>query len=315
MRIQLGAARRIIVGLSSVVLLGACAEGNSAASISGPDLRVAAAQEIEMGKVFVCIEGGSATVSAATGVNVDGTAPAGQVSSAGAPTNETNIAVASGGCTLIATSDARFAATTFRVSASLDGTLVSVTCNQGLTAPVPDCEGTEVTATANAFHGSVITFVISPHVVGCTLTQGFFKNHEEDVADILSDATAMFVSDDNKLIISFGANGVEGGGDDVKLDARQIDAALESAVKGDFRNALLQQLIAAELNVANDATVSAAQLTAIRQAQELLAANPTADSLDKAEKAEASRLNGILSTFNEGGVDGANHCDDNGTTA
>ncbi|HVF41063.1 MAG TPA: hypothetical protein VM939_14270 [Gemmatimonadaceae bacterium] len=294
-----------VSAVASLAVIGACAE--SGAPITGPEVR-GVVQALVAGTVYACVDGGPGTVSAAAGIFV---VNPGSVGVVGSPTASSNVAIAAGTCQQVASANSSNGYTTFDITLASPGyELVSVSCVTGIAAPIPDCEGATVTTTANQFHGTVVNYVVRQiQVAGCTLTQGYWKNHEEDVTPLInaSNEASPYILD-GKLVISYGADGVAGGtgaNADWTVTAAGADALMEQSSKN-YTYALAQQLIAAELNILNGATASAAVLTAITQAQLLISGGVT-----DAEKAAASTLVGILTTFNEGDAAGSSgHCDD-----
>jgi hypothetical protein len=108
---------------------------------------------------------------------------------------------------------------------------------------------------------------------GCTFTQGYYKNHESVVATRLT-RSSVYISG-GKLLI--GGSG---------LTASDIIANLETPPKGGNDVLILEhQLIAAELNIIGGASAPATVITAITQANTLLAAGEgstqLADLLDR----------------------------------
>lgn len=121
--------------------------------------------------------------------------------------------------------------------------------------------------------------------VGCTLTQGFWKNHPGawPVSSLTLGGTV--------------------------YDQAALMDLLNTPVRGDASLALAHQLIAAELNVAAGAT----PIAAIADAQAWMAANgttlPYGIAPSSAAGADAIALNEALTDFNEG-RSGPGHCDD-----
>lgn len=125
---------------------------------------------------------------------------------------------------------------------------------------------------------------------GCTLTQGYWKNHEESWPT-------------SKLTI---------GG--VEYSQEKLLELFQTAPKGDASLVLCHQLIAALLNVASGAS-DAALDGALDAAEAWMVANKDADGqlpydVKRGSAAdEAVSLSGKLADFNEGGI-GPGHCDD-----
>ena len=127
---------------------------------------------------------------------------------------------------------------------------------------------------------------VSRHVAPptCTLTQGFWKNHEE-----------VWPVEELSL----------GGVTYTKAQALGI---LRTPPRGDATYNLIHQLIAATLNVAGgaDSTVIASVLA---EADAWLAANPLGSKPKGATREAGLALAGALDAFNNG-VTGPGHCDD-----
>jgi hypothetical protein len=136
----------------------------------------------------------------------------------------------------------------------------------------------------------------TPSVSVCTRTQGFFKNHEQSVTDLLTLAR----SRSSTLVTSSGALALMVGGQ--ALTAAQIDAVLETAPRGDAEIILLHQLITAELNaIAFGSTPLPSGVgAAITSANAILAGGVTA-----AERTDALALADQLDRFNN-----SNECED-----
>ncbi|WP_437811203.1 hypothetical protein [Sorangium sp. So ce1078] len=125
---------------------------------------------------------------------------------------------------------------------------------------------------------------------GCTLTQGYWKNHEE----------------------SWPVSSLTIGG--VEYSQEELLELFRTAPKGDTSLILCHQLIAARLNVESGASDAAVD-GALADAEAWMAANKDADGeLPYGTKRgsaadEAVSLSGKLAAFNEGGT-GPGHCDD-----
>ncbi|MEC7520734.1 MAG: hypothetical protein VYE22_12750 [Myxococcota bacterium] len=128
-----------------------------------------------------------------------------------------------------------------------------------------------------------------PEEPGCTLTQGFWKNHPEAWP-----VTSLTIGPHT-------------------YDQAQLLALLRTPVRGDASVALAHQLIAAELNVA----AGAAPVPAIADAQTWMSAHGGGAMLPYGVRASspagrmAVRLNEALTAYNEGRT-GPGHCDDRG---
>jgi hypothetical protein len=117
----------------------------------------------------------------------------------------------------------------------------------------------------------------------CTLTQGFWKNHEEVWP--LEELTM-------------------GGVTSTKAQALDI---LRTPPRGDATFNLIHQLIAAKLNIAAGADASALGTT-IADADTWLAANPLGSKPTGSARTAGLELAGVLDSFNNG-VIGPGHCD------
>lgn len=128
---------------------------------------------------------------------------------------------------------------------------------------------------------------------GCTLTQGYWKNHDDwPVSDLtLGNAT---------------------------YTAAELDALLHNATEGDASLILAHQLIAARLNEAAGASVPSSVADALNDADAWLVANADADgrlpfgpAATQDVHEAATGLATVLDDFNQGLV-GPGHCDDVG---
>lgn len=117
----------------------------------------------------------------------------------------------------------------------------------------------------------------------CSLTQGFWKNHEEvwPVEELILGATT--------------------------YTKPQLLAILRTPSRGDATYILIHQLIAARLNIANgaDPTAIADTLTA---ADAWLAANPLGTNPTGAARQDGVALAALLDDYNNG-VTGPGHCE------
>jgi hypothetical protein len=125
---------------------------------------------------------------------------------------------------------------------------------------------------------------------GCTLTQGFWKNHNI-YADNKSQQQAWPVSEDTLL-----------------CDQSWHDI-LQLAPKGNTWLVVAHQYIAAQLNVAAGAAVTVEVSAALEAAEGYL----SDCQITKAEKADALLAKDLLDAFNNGLV-GPGHCDDSDPT-
>ena len=119
---------------------------------------------------------------------------------------------------------------------------------------------------------------------GCTLTQGFYKNHQSVVANLLTQSS-VYISG-GKLLIG-----------NSSLTASEIVAILETPPAGGNTVLILEhQLIAAELNIIGGASAPANVTAAITEANTLLALGQGSTTLAD-----------LLDQYNEGLV-GPGHC-------
>src|SRR5260370_26066044 len=130
------------------------------------------------------------------------------------------------------------------------------------------------------------TFVVTlPVSAGCTLTQGGYKNHF------------------NNLITPLVVGGVS-------YTAVQVNAILQNnAIQGNGALSLAHQLITAKLNVAGGASLPAAVATAIVQADLLLATTGPIPPVGNGflSTSVTSTLETILDNYNSG-ITGPGHC-------
>jgi hypothetical protein len=126
---------------------------------------------------------------------------------------------------------------------------------------------------------------VLPCAAGCTLTQGYWKNHTEDWPV----ATLMLGT--------------------VSYSAAQLEAILTQPVAGNGLISLAHQLIAAKLNIANgaDATAVAASITAA----DALIGGLIVPPVGAGHLAPAS-TGGLTTTLDEynNGLIGPGHCED-----
>ena len=121
---------------------------------------------------------------------------------------------------------------------------------------------------------------------GCTLTQGYWKNHS-DLAENASQQKAWPVSEDTQL-----------------CEQSWYDI-LHTAGKGDAWYVVAHQYIAASLNVASGAAATAEVTAALSAAEGFLADC----KISKDEKADAIASKDVLDAFNNGLI-GPGHCDE-----
>ncbi len=141
----------------------------------------------------------------------------------------------------------------------------------------------------NSIHGVRLTFTNNVASSGCTFTQGYYKNHESYVQQILGPNGTLNIG---TLASPF------------LLTAAQIDANLETPPKkGDAFYILTHQLITAELNILGGGSAPAAVQQAIADANALLADKVISD----AERDQAIALSAILDDYNNG-LTGPGHC-------
>ncbi|WP_437956885.1 hypothetical protein WME76_36770 [Sorangium sp. So ce119] len=138
--------------------------------------------------------------------------------------------------------------------------------------------------------GNVVATPPTSEGDGCTLTQGYWKNHEE----------------------SWPVSSLTIGG--VAYSQEELLELFRTPPKGDASLIVGHQLIAALLNVASGAS-DAALGGALADAEAWMAANKDADGrlpygVKRGSAADAAvSLSGALADFNEGGI-GPGHCDD-----
>lgn len=132
----------------------------------------------------------------------------------------------------------------------------------------------------------VIQFTVTECSVGCTLTQGFWKNHEEDwPVSSLTLGSASYTQ--AQLLTIFG-----------------------TPVKGNGLISLAHQLIAAKLNIANGASASAISST-IAAADAMIGSLVVPPSgTGYLDPSVTSALSDALTNYNEG-ITGPGHCDTN----
>ena len=297
-------AARTIAVVTSLFFLGACAEGNTASSLTGGD---APANEVITsttrnfaGRVEVCING-----EAGPGlftVTTTSTNPSGSTS-----TTVPTTTLTAGSCQTVfqRTSTGAMSQVTVTVTSPTGAVLASgtsgIVCvvDQGGVAPADCIEPDATTAIdavvfANFFHGTQVTFNYGPAItgepdpeaVGCTVTRGFIRNQ----LDLLTNGVG---TDLGPIVIA---------GD--TLTTAEIAAALSAPVKGDSRVQLKAQLITALANVSLGATTNAEVDQAIADAQSYLAAGSTAT------KSQITAAISVLTAFNEGtaGNGASDHC-------
>ena len=141
----------------------------------------------------------------------------------------------------------------------------------------------------NSIHGVRLTFTNNVVSSGCTFTQGYYKNHESYVQQILGPNGTLNIG---TLASPF------------LLTAAQIDANLETPPKkGDAFYILTHQLITAELNILGGGSAPAVVQQAIADANALLADKV----ITAAERDQAIALSAILDDYNNG-LTGPGHC-------
>jgi len=292
--------------MTAMTMLAACSDSSTAPQtpspmVGKPSFVVAGGTVTnntpEVGKVKICKTGnigGSFDVTRAA----VGSPDIGTVSGL-------NTQIAAGTCVLVAedNSPANVGSNVF-ISEDAAANVVSTVTGCvfiGGEPPVIDvvqCELAPVSRFINHFHGYVITVnntYTPPPSAGCTFTQGYYKNHENVVAQLLSTNGGYVVN--NRLVVS--QNGV------ISYTAAQIDAIYGTPPKGgNAEIILLHQLITAELNIKGGASVPAPVLAAINAARLLMNGGITA-----AEEDDAKALAEILDAYNNG-ITGPGHCDD-----
>jgi hypothetical protein len=277
---------------ASAVLIG-CAESSDTAAPSGFPLRPSfAVNELttaipELGKLKVCKLGNIDASFSVTGVAQNG----------GTFSVQNPADVATGVCRVVAEDfdDVPGVGSFITLTELNPSNLVSVT-GEVITAPTNtvlpiSAPANGDTKFVNSFHGYTYTFTNeSPEGEGCTLTQGYWKNHGGTGPQ--ADAWPV-----NNLTLG-----------SVNYTQAQLLAILTTPVKGNGLISLAHQLIAAKLNIAagaDDTDIA----TAITNADNLIGALviPPVGSGSLATSATAS-LTGALAAFNEG-TTGPGHCD------
>jgi hypothetical protein len=132
----------------------------------------------------------------------------------------------------------------------------------------------------------VVQFTVVVCSTGCTLSQGYWKNHEEDwPVSSLTLGSASYTQ-------------------------AQLLAILGTPVKGNGLISLAHQLIAAKLNIANGASASAISAT-IAAADAMIGSLVVPPSgTGYLDPSVTSALNDALTNYNEG-ITGPGHCDTN----
>jgi len=160
----------------------------------------------------------------------------------------------------------------FTFTAKVPAPTVTITGNWSLAADYTVTGSLTLTTTIPITFNGSSSASLNCATRECTLTQGFYKNHESVVANLLT-RSSVYVSG-GKLLI--GGSG---------LTASQVVTNLETPPQGSSVLILEHQLIAAELNIIGGASAPAAVITAITQANALLAADEgsteLADLLDR----------------------------------
>ena len=132
---------------------------------------------------------------------------------------------------------------------------------------------------------------------GCTLTQGFWKNHPEAVEDALENGDVMVGNE--------------------ALTAEEIEDVLTTSGGSNYWYKLAHQLIAAQLNLlASDGGTAPEEVAdAIAAAQHFFSTDadgpdtPSETVTHDGQTYTLSELNSILTAFNEGTYEGWPHCD------
>jgi len=142
----------------------------------------------------------------------------------------------------------------------------------------------------NSIHGVRLTFTNEAVSSGCTFTQGYYKNHESYVQQILGPNGTLNIGTIASPFL---------------LTAAQIDANLETPPKkGNAFYILTHQLITAELNILGGGSAPPAVQQAIADANALLADKVITD----AERDQAIAISAILDDYNNG-LTGPGHCE------
>lgn len=126
-----------------------------------------------------------------------------------------------------------------------------------------------------------------PAITGCTLTQGYWKNHEEEWAGPLTLGTRSYTEE-------------------------QLLSIFREPVRGNGLISLAHQLIAAKLNIAAGASVPTNVRNAINAADALIGGNLVGGSGGGYLSPDlTSMLTAILDQYNKGNaLGGPSHCDD-----
>lgn len=153
----------------------------------------------------------------------------------------------------------------------------------------------------NYYHGAVVEFTNTASKMGCTFTQGYYKNKgdKSGVVKRLLERSHPYIRSGELFV-----GGSTLGG--ATLDAKEIDKILSTSPKGgDAELILLHQLITAELNVVGGASATTQISADIERAQWLLVGGISAG-----KRSEAISIAGRLDAFNNGKAPGGpQHCD------
>ena len=171
--------------------------------------------------------------------------------------------------------------------AAAPGTILGDITGSSLAAPfVKDVAGRNASVGVNAFHSATATFFNVAVSLGCSYTQGYWKNHTDKWAGIGYDPNAKF----------------DGG-------MSWINLFNTPPKKGDAYIQLAHQYMAAKLNILNGASTTPAVSAAIAWAEAFFPGKTPATSLSKSVKAAAVAAAGTLGSYNEGLI-GPGHCDE-----
>jgi len=141
----------------------------------------------------------------------------------------------------------------------------------------------------NSIHGVRLTFTNEVTASGCTFTQGYYKNHETYVQNLLAGGNLNIGTLSNPFL----------------FNADQIDENLGTNPKGGNAFYILtHQLITAELNILGGGSAPVAVQNAIAAANLLLEDK----TISAAERDQAIALAATLDAYNNG-LTGPGHCD------
>jgi hypothetical protein len=228
----------------------------------------------------------------AAGTFIVSTTPAG----AGYGANHTSVSpvtVQPGTCVVVAEDDAASGSgsnvtVTESPAASLTGIAgVRISITDGISTISNPQNG--FTDFINSIHGVRLTFTNEVTASGCTFTQGYYKNHETYVQNLLAGGNLNIGTLSNPFL----------------FNAAQIDENLGTNPKGGNAFYILtHQLITAELNILGGGSAPVAVQNAIAAANLLLEDK----TISAAERDQAIALAATLDAYNNG-LTGPGHCD------